>query len=99
MARRAAPAGVARIEPEPHAGHAGIGPVVRLEHQGEGLGAQDPAVVVGAPAEQRRGVAGHVPGRGVQRAAAGGDDVEVLDRVQTATAELVAGRQAGSDAF
>jgi hypothetical protein len=52
-------------------------------------------VLVGATAQQGRGVAGHVAGGGVDRAATGRHDLSVGDRLEPAGAQHVAGGQAG----
>jgi hypothetical protein len=88
-------AGLAAPEPQADARYPGIGLVVRLEHPGKRLGLEHRAVLVGAAAQKRRDVAGHVAGGGVDRAAAGWHYLAVGDRLEPARAQRVPGGQAG----
>jgi hypothetical protein len=89
-------AGLPAEEPQAHARYPRIGLVGRLEHAGQRRRPEHPAVLVGAAAQQGRGVAGHVAGGGVDRAAAGRHDLAVGDRPEPAGAQQVAGGQAGA---
>jgi hypothetical protein len=77
-------AGLVAPEPQAHARYPGIGLVVGLEHRGKRPGLEHRAVLVGAAAQQRGGVAGHVAGGGVDRAAAGYRHLAVGDRLEPA---------------
>jgi hypothetical protein len=61
MLDHAMAAGLVAEERKPDARHARIGLVVRLEHHRERLRFEHRPVIVGAPSDQRRGEAGHVP--------------------------------------
>jgi hypothetical protein len=68
---------------------------VGLEHPGERLGPEHGAVLVGAAAQKRRDVAGHVARGGIDRAGAGYGHLPVDDRLETAGAQRVSGGKAG----
>jgi hypothetical protein len=84
-----------RKNARPMLGSRGVELVVRFEHPAQRGRSEHRAVRVGAAAKQRRGVAGHVAGGGTDPGGAGGHGLAVLDRLEPAGAQLVAGREPG----
>ena len=70
---------------------------MRREHAGESLGFEYLAVLAAAAGQQRRHVAGHVGGGGVDAAGAGGHQIAVAHRARTAGSQGVPGREPGPD--
>src|SRR5215212_9928550 len=80
-------------EREAHTRYSGVGLVVRLEHQRDGVRPQNRTMLTGTPGEEGGDVARHVQGCGVDRAGRRCHPLTVYDRLRTVRTNAVASGQ------